>query len=316
MTEYEALCRQVRPYYTEKRYQHTLRCLDMALRLADRWGCDRDKAAKAALLHDVTKKLSDSQQLKLCQKYGIINKYTSGEFGVLIHADTAAEVARDVFKMPPDVCRAIKLHTLGGCGMTLLDKIIYLADAIEDGRDYPGVEEIRHMAFEDIDKAVLESLKGTIESIRQKGQAPNGQSEEAVQFLLAAKEKKESKMENKILEPNELLAEIVKIADSRKAKDIVAVHVTEQTTLADYFVIMTGTSTTHIRALSDEIELKLKEDFNLYSHHIEGITSNWILMDYSTVVVNIFMSDSREMYALERMWGDSKPVDLSKYITE
>ncbi|MDD6316313.1 MAG: ribosome silencing factor [Butyricicoccaceae bacterium] len=118
------------------------------------------------------------------------------------------------------------------------------------------------------------------------------------------------------LSPEELLAEIVKIADSRKARDIVAMHVTEQTTLADYLVVMTGTSNTHIRALSDEIEYKMKENFGIYPHHIEGITSNWILMDYTTVVVNVFMSESREMYALERMWGDSNPVDLSAYITE
>ena len=102
---------------------------------------------------------------------------------------------------------------------------------------------------------------------------------------------------NNYMEPEKLLAEIVRIADDRKAKDIVAMRVTEQTTLADYFVIMTGTSTTHIKSLSDE-----------------GITSNWILMDYTTVVVNVFLSEAREMYALERMWGDAETVDVEKYL--
>ena len=106
---------------------------------------------------------------------------------------------------------------------------------------------------------------------------------------------------NNYMEPEKLLAEIVRIADDRKAKDIVAMRVTEQTTLADYFVIMTGTSTTHIKSLSDEIEYKLKNDLGVTAHHIEGITSNWILMDYTTVVVNVFLSEAREMYALERM---------------
>ena len=93
MDKYDGLREGIRPYLTEKRYQHTLRCCEMALRLADRWGCSRDDAARAALLHDITKKLSDQEQLKLCDKYGIINKYSEQEFGTLIHADTAAALA-------------------------------------------------------------------------------------------------------------------------------------------------------------------------------------------------------------------------------
>lgn len=316
MDKYDGLRKGIRPYLTEKRYQHTLRCCEMALRLADRWGCSRDDAARAALLHDITKKLSDQEQLKLCDKYGIINKYSEQEFGTLIHADTAAALAGDVFGMPGHICRAIALHTLGAADMTLLDKIIYLADACEEGRDYPGVGAIRQTAFEDIDRAMLMSLESTIQNVRDRGGVPNDQSRQAADAIRAAIEEREKTMEPKNLEPRELLDEIVRIADSRKARDLVAMEVADQTTLADYFVIMTGTSTTHIRALCDEIEYKLKESFGIYPHHTEGITSNWILMDYTTVVVNIFMSDSREMYALERMWGDSHPVDLSGLITK
>ena len=117
------------------------------------------------------------------------------------------------------------------------------------------------------------------------------------------------------MEPKALMEEIVKIADSKKAKDILALEVTEKTSLADYFLLMTGTSTTHIRALSDEIEMKLKEKFGVYPHHVEGVTSSWILADYTTVVVNVFLAEAREMYALERLWGDAKQVDLSGILT-
>ncbi len=116
------------------------------------------------------------------------------------------------------------------------------------------------------------------------------------------------------LTPQQLLQDIVRLADSKKADDIVAMHVTEQTTLADYFVVMTGTSSPHIRALSEEIEKYLKDTYGLYAHHTEGVTSNWILMDYVTVVVNIFLADAREMYALERLWGDAVHVDLSEHL--
>lgn len=187
----DELEKAVRPYLTEERYGHTLRCRDMALRLADRWGCDREKAETAALLHDMTKKADDGEQLQLCDKYGIINKYSDRDFHLLIHADTAAEAARDIFKVGDDVRDAIKYHTLGRENMSLLEKVIYLSDAIEEGRDYPGVEEIRRVAFENLDKAVLMSLEGTIKNVRDRGREPNGQSLLAAEFLRKQLEKGE-----------------------------------------------------------------------------------------------------------------------------
>lgn len=111
--------------------------------------------------------------------------------------------------------------------------------------------------------------------------------------------------------PKLLMEEIVRIADSKKARDIVVMQVTGQTTLTDYFVIMTGTSNTHIRALGDEIELQVKERLQVLPHHREGVTSNWVLVDYNSVVVNIFQKEAREMYALERLWSDGTRIDIS-----
>lgn len=116
--------------------------------------------------------------------------------------------------------------------------------------------------------------------------------------------------------PEQILELAVKTADSKKAREISAMHVTEQTTLADYFVVMTGTSAPHLRALSGEIEKKLKDEMGIMAHHIEGVTSSWILMDYSTVVINIFLSEARELYALERLWNDAERVDVEKYLTK
>lgn len=111
--------------------------------------------------------------------------------------------------------------------------------------------------------------------------------------------------------PKELMEAIVSVADSKKARDIVVMQVTGQTTLTDYFVIMTGTSNTHIRALGDEIELQVKERLQVLPHHREGVTSNWVLVDYNSVVVNIFQKEAREMYALERLWSDGTRIDIS-----
>lgn len=111
--------------------------------------------------------------------------------------------------------------------------------------------------------------------------------------------------------PKELMEAIVQVADSKKARDIVVMQVTGQTTLTDYFVIMTGTSSTHIRALGDEIEMQVKERLQVLPHHREGVTSNWVLVDYTSVVVNVFQKEAREMYALERLWGDGTRIDIS-----
>ena len=111
--------------------------------------------------------------------------------------------------------------------------------------------------------------------------------------------------------PKELMETIVSVADSKKARDIVVMQVTGQTTLTDYFVIMTGTSNTHIRALGDEIELQVKERLQVLPHHREGVTSNWVLVDYNSVVVNIFQKEAREIYALERLWSDGTRIDIS-----
>ena len=112
-------------------------------------------------------------------------------------------------------------------------------------------------------------------------------------------------------ESKELMEAIVRTADSKKARDIVVMKVDDKTTLTDYFVIMTGTSSTHIRALGAEIEDKVKENMGVVPHHREADTSHCVLLDYTGVVVNIFQQEAREMYALERLWGDGTRIDIS-----
>ena len=99
------------------------------------------------------------------------------------------------------------------------------------------------------------------------------------------------------------------ILDDRKAQDIAVLEVVDLTILADYFIIATGTSTTHVGALADEIEFKLKEQ-GLQPHHIEGHRAGgWILMDYKDVIVHVFTKEAREFYSLERLWGDAERVE-------
>ena len=92
--------------------------------------------------------------------------------------------------------------------------------------------------------------------------------------------------------------------DNKKGMDVTVLEVGDQTILADYFVLATGTSNTHVRALADEVEFKLKEELGIEPSHIEGASGNaWTLLDYGCVVINIFTSQARDFYKLERLWS-------------
>lgn len=102
-----------------------------------------------------------------------------------------------------------------------------------------------------------------------------------------------------------------KAISSKKGLDIQIIEISDISVLADYMVIATGTSSTHVKALADEIEYKLDEA-GISVSHIEGYRSNsWILLDYVDVIVNVFSDEAREFYDLDRLWQDGKPVDLT-----
>lgn len=140
---------------SDYRLEHTLGCERAAIMLANRFGGDPEKSAFAALLHDITKRLSKEQQLYLCEEYGIIPCDVEKIEWKMLHGKTAAAIAAREFGAPNDVAAAIACHTAGKAGMTLLDKILYLADYIEDTRDFEGVEPARELAKRDIDQALL-----------------------------------------------------------------------------------------------------------------------------------------------------------------
>lgn len=107
----------------------------------------------------------------------------------------------------------------------------------------------------------------------------------------------------------------VKILDKKKAVDLKAIHITDYSIVADYFVIATGTSNTHVKSLADELEYEMSK-LGIEPNHIEGKATGWIVLDYGTVIVHIFTGESREYYNLERLWSDAEDVDLSDIVTE
>lgn len=117
--------------------------------------------------------------------------------------------------------------------------------------------------------------------------------------------------------PKETALLLAKALDSRKGINIKVLETGHLTTLADYFVLCSATSSTQIRALSDACEKAMKEQAGEAPHHVEGHRGGtWILLDFSSVVVHIFNEEAREFYDLERLWSDAAPVDLSGVLTE
>ena len=137
------------------RYTHTLGVERAAIWLARQYGGDEQKCAMAACLHDITKRLSCEEQLYLCDKYDIIPSDVEKKEWKMLHGKTAAAIARHEYGAPRDVVEAIACHTTGRANMTPLDKIVYLADYIEENRVFEGVETARALAKEDMDRALL-----------------------------------------------------------------------------------------------------------------------------------------------------------------
>ena len=165
------------------RVAHVAGCEQEAVKLAERWGADVDDAAEAAILHDVTKKLTTEEQLQTCDKYGIILDNFERKEPRILHARTGAYAARDLFGVPEDIFGAIEWHTTGRPGMSELEKIVYLADFTEPNRDFPGVERVRALTFEDLDLAMIEALSMSAEDVRSRGAEPHPRSLEALRWF-------------------------------------------------------------------------------------------------------------------------------------
>ena len=175
----EVVVRLLKP----NRVAHVLGCRDTAVQLALHWGADVTDAARAGLLHDITKALSGDAQLTLCREYGTMLSDFSKKYPKTLHALTGALVAERIFGENEAVVNAIRHHTTGKANMDLLEKIIYVADYMEPCRDFPGVEKLRELAFTDIDWALKLGLEMTLEHLARQGSEVSPETAEALQYL-------------------------------------------------------------------------------------------------------------------------------------
>ena len=165
------------------RINHVLGCKDTAVALARHWGADETDAARAALLHDITKALDGARQLTLCDEYGVVPDTFLKQNPKTLHAFTGSLVAEYVFGESKAVVDAVRFHTTGKADMTLLEKIIYVADYMEPNREFPGVDVLRQLAYTDLDMALMRGLEMTIDLLTQQGREVSPVSRQALQYI-------------------------------------------------------------------------------------------------------------------------------------
>lgn len=152
-----------------KRIAHVRGCEEEAVRLAQCWGANEEHARRAAILHDCTKYLKLDEQLAICKQYGVKLDDMERKAVKLLHSKTGAALAKHVFGECEEVCQAIYWHTTGKADMTLLEKILYIADYMEPTRDFDAVEDLRDLVYVDLDAAVLLGTEMSVEEMRSYG---------------------------------------------------------------------------------------------------------------------------------------------------
>ncbi|MCD7927402.1 MAG: nicotinate (nicotinamide) nucleotide adenylyltransferase [Oscillospiraceae bacterium] len=166
-----------------KRIPHVQGTEEEAARLARRWGAPEEQARRAGILHDCTKYLTLEEHLQLCRRYQVPLDEIERETVSLLHAKSGAALAAHVFGQPEPVVQAIRFHTTGRADMTLLEKILYIADYMEPNRTFSGVERLRELAYEDLDAAVALGAAMSIQQAQERGGCLHPNTQAALNFL-------------------------------------------------------------------------------------------------------------------------------------
>lgn len=175
----------------QKRYRHSLNVMDTSVQLAKKHGEDVEKAAVAGLLHDCARDIRGQELFEVCSRFGIEINDMNKLQPELLHGQLGIYIAKEQYGITDDyILRAIRYHTTGCSNMSMLDKIVFIADSIEPNRIFPGVEDLRRTAYSDIDESVLQSLDRTIKYVISKGALIHPDTIEARNFLVLNKKKR------------------------------------------------------------------------------------------------------------------------------
>lgn len=318
-----------------KRREHTYRVAKQGSQIAKFLGISQDTAITACLLHDIGKAADFDAYADKIDNFDKIHKDC-------IHAPVGAIIASQEFGASEEICHAISIHTTGDANMSPLDILVFLADKTEPFRAFEGVQNLRYLTRVDYNKAMLYQLRCTKE---HEGSDFCAEGERALEYFesLCADEQlppmpdktetlKTEKLVRKIKEPtfDEIITNAnrlssgkynfsaplsseqiaLTIADClsvRKGMDIDIVDVSQKSSLCDYFVVATATSTPMVRALYEAVDERLSKSFNIEPRR-RDLDTDWIAVDYGDVILHIFKKASREFYDIERLWSDGANI--------
>lgn len=192
----EEITKALKRVLSEKRFNHTIGVAETARSLAERWGVDPDSAYLAGLVHDCAKELPEGRMVKMLEGHGYICDELERSSPNILHAPLGSILARKLYGVEDrEILDAVRYHTTGRPQMSLMEKIIYVADFIEPGRKYKESQAVRDLAYTDIDKAVLKETDIVIKYIIEKGGVIHTQSVLTRNSFLARMKKEEANAE-------------------------------------------------------------------------------------------------------------------------
>lgn len=187
MEEISKIKEDLKNTLSEYRYNHSLRVAEEAQKLARCYNIDEQKAYLAGLVHDIAKEYSEEENKQIVEKYNLSNELLQKENKKNLHAEIGFIIAKEQYKLPDEICNAIKYHTFGDVNMSLLDIIIFVADKIEPGKKYDGIEEERKLAYIDIKKSMIMCIENKIKKLTRENKYINPRTIEVLNYLKNSK---------------------------------------------------------------------------------------------------------------------------------
>ena len=154
---------------SEERYSHSLRVAEISKELARIYQVDIEKAYLAGLVHDIAKEFSSEQNIYYLNKYKLPKKLLQEEYRNILHGIIGASYLKEKYNLDDEICNAVKIHTISSPNMTMLDKVLFVADKIEPNKKFNGIEQERELAYQNIDDCLILCLENTIVHLIKKG---------------------------------------------------------------------------------------------------------------------------------------------------
>lgn len=158
----EKLKEDLKIVLSDSRYNHSISVMNMCEALASKYNVNVKKAKLVGLMHDMAKDMTKEEKMQYVKNNNIECSLIEEKIVEILHGKIAADICKKKYQFDEEMCTAIKYHTTGKENMTLLEKILFIADKIDETRNYEGVEELRELAFEDLDKAILKNIDDTL----------------------------------------------------------------------------------------------------------------------------------------------------------